>query len=33
MKESATPTRHEAGISADAAIQLANMLRRLDKPT
>jgi hypothetical protein len=32
VKHSKTPTRREAGISADAVIQLANMLRRLDEP-
>jgi len=30
VKHSATPTRVEAGIAADAVIQLANLLRRLD---
>lgn len=32
VKHSATPTRREAGIAADAVIQLANLLRRLDEP-
>ena len=32
VKHSETPTRREAGIAADAVIQLANMLRRLDEP-
>jgi hypothetical protein len=31
IKHSTTPTRREAGIAADAAIQLANLLRRLDE--
>ncbi len=31
VKHSGTPTRREAGIAADAVIQLANMLRRLDE--
>jgi hypothetical protein len=31
VKHSETPTRREAGIAADAVIQLANMLRRLDE--
>ncbi len=31
VKHSATPTRREAGIAADAVIQLANLLRRLDE--
>jgi hypothetical protein len=31
VKHSATPTRREAGIAADAVIQLANVLRRLDE--
>lgn len=30
VKHSETPTRREAGIAADAVIQLANLLRRLD---
>jgi hypothetical protein len=30
VKHSGTPTRREAGIAADAVIQLANILRRLD---
>lgn len=32
VKHSETPTRREAGIAADAVIQLANLLRRLDEP-
>jgi hypothetical protein len=32
VKHSSTPTRREAGIAADAVIQLANLLRRLDEP-
>lgn len=32
VKHSQTPTRREAGIAADAVIQLANMLRRLSEP-
>lgn len=32
VKHSATPTRREAGIAADAVIQLVNLLRRLDEP-
>jgi len=32
VKHSGTPTRREAGIAADAVIQLANMLRRLEEP-
>lgn len=32
VKHSTTPTRREAGIAADAVIQLANILRRLDEP-
>lgn len=32
VKHSATPTRKEAGVAADAVIQLANMLRRLEEP-
>jgi hypothetical protein len=32
VKHSDTPTRREAGIAADAVIQLANILRRLDEP-
>lgn len=32
VKHSDTPTRREAGIAADAVIQLANMLRRLEEP-
>jgi len=32
VKHSATPTRREAGIAADAVIQLANLLRRLNEP-
>lgn len=32
VKHSATPSRREAGIAADAVIQLANILRRLDEP-
>lgn len=32
VKHSATPTRREAGIAADAVILLANVLRRLDEP-
>ena len=32
VKHSTTPTRREAGIAADAVIQLANLLRRLDEP-
>lgn len=32
VKHSATPTRREAGIAADAVIQLATILRRLDEP-
>jgi len=32
VKHSATPTRREAGVAADAVIQLANILRRLDEP-
>jgi hypothetical protein len=31
VKHSATPTRREAGIAADAVIQLANLLKRLDE--
>jgi hypothetical protein len=31
VKHSQTPTRREAGIAADAVIQLANILRRLDE--
>jgi hypothetical protein len=31
VKHSETPTRREAGIAADAVIQLANLLRRLDE--
>jgi hypothetical protein len=31
VKHSTTPTRREAGIAADAVIQLANLLRRLDE--
>jgi hypothetical protein len=31
VKHSATPTRRESGIAADAVIQLANLLRRLDQ--
>jgi len=31
VKHSTTPTRREAGIAADAVIQLANLLRRLDQ--
>jgi hypothetical protein len=31
VKHSETPTRREAGIAADAVIQLANFLRRLDE--
>jgi hypothetical protein len=31
VKHSATPTRREAGIAADAVIQLANLLRRLEE--
>jgi hypothetical protein len=30
VKHSSTPTRRDAGIAADAVIQLANLLRRLD---
>jgi hypothetical protein len=33
VKHSETPTRREAGIAADAVIQLANILRRLDEHT
>lgn len=33
VKHSSTPTRREAGIAADAVIQLANLLRRLDEET
>jgi hypothetical protein len=34
VKQSDTPTRREAGIAADAVIQLANTMRRLDdEPT
>lgn len=32
VKHSPTPTRREAGIAADAVIQLANILRRLGEP-
>ena len=32
VKHSETPTRKEAGLSADAVIQLANFLRRLSEP-
>jgi hypothetical protein len=32
VKHSATPTRREAGIAADAALLLANILRRLAEP-
>jgi hypothetical protein len=32
VKHSTTPTRREAGIAADAVIQLANFLRRLEEP-
>jgi hypothetical protein len=32
VKHSGTPTRREAGIAADAVIQLANLLRRLQEP-
>jgi len=32
VKHSTTPTRREAGIAADAVIQLANLLRRLEEP-
>lgn len=32
VKHSETPTRREAGIAADAVIQLANLVRRLDEP-
>lgn len=32
VKHSSTPTRREAGIAADAVIQLANLLRRLHEP-
>ena len=32
VKHSETPTRREAGIAADAVIQLANLLRRLSEP-
>ena len=32
VKHSETPTRREAGIAADAVIQLANLLRRLGEP-
>lgn len=32
VKHSSTPTRREAGIAADAVIQLANILRRLGEP-
>ncbi len=32
VKHSGTPTRREAGIAADAAILLTNILRRLDEP-
>ncbi len=32
VKHSTTPTRREAGIAADAVIQLANILRRLGEP-
>lgn len=31
VKHSGTPTRREAGIAADAVIQLSNILRRLDE--
>jgi hypothetical protein len=31
LKHSTTPTRREAGIAADAVIQLANLLRRLEE--
>ena len=31
VKHSTTPTRREAGIAADAVIQLANLLRRIDQ--
>jgi hypothetical protein len=31
VKHSTAPTRREAGIAADAVIQLANLLRRLDE--
>jgi hypothetical protein len=31
VKHSTTPTRREAGIAADAVIQLVNLLRRLDE--
>jgi hypothetical protein len=31
VKHSTTPTRREAGIAADAVIQLANLLRRLEE--
>jgi hypothetical protein len=33
VKHSTTPTRREAGIAADAVIQLANLLRRLSEET
>jgi len=33
VKHSETPTRREAGIAANAVIQLANILRRLDEST
>jgi len=33
VKHSTTPNRREAGIAADAVIQLANLLRRLDEQT
>jgi hypothetical protein len=32
VKHSGTPTRLEAGIAADAVIQLANFMRRLAEP-
>jgi lauroyl/myristoyl acyltransferase len=31
VKHSQTPTRREAGIAADAVLQLENLLRRLDE--
>ncbi len=32
VKHSTTPSRREAGIAADAVIQLSNLLRRLTEP-
>ena len=33
VKHTSTPTRRDAGIAADAVIELANLIRRPDEPT